>query len=349
MSMTITFGNFNDPTKNLDEKLLPRNSFLPEDDNRDFALDIPFAEQGINFVAIDLETATDERNSICEIGITVVENSRVKESRSWLVQPPDNFYYPFNIEIHGIKPEDTANSPHFQEVWQEVLPYVQGKVIVAHNTSFDAYVLRDSFLWNDMAFPCFPFFCSYRISTRVVKDCYSYSLPYVCEAVGIEFGHHHRAEGDSKGCAELFLKLIELSEATSFVNLQETLDFRCGRFSDKYFRPQLANHKRKTKVCDIVGDPSKVDEGSYFYGKVVCFTGKCLYGTRAELQQKIADIGGYPAQSVTKETDILVVGQQDYRIVGDSGMSGKQKKAMQLKDAGAEIEIMSEQEFLTNL
>ena len=167
--------------------------------------------------------------------------------------------------------------------------------------------------------------------------------------MGVEFGHHHRAEGDSKGCAELFLKLIDLSGATSFANLQESLDFRCGRFSEQYFRPQLSKHKPKSKVCEIVGDPSKVDEGSYFYGKTVCFTGKCIYGTRTQLQQKIADIGGYPAHNVTKDTDILVVGQQDYRIVGDSGMSGKQKQAMQLKDAGVKIEIMSEQEFLTNI
>ena len=349
MSVTISFGNFNDPTQNLDEKLLLRSTFNAEDDKRDFALDVPFAESGLNFVAIDLETATQERDSICEIGITVVEGSQVKESHSWLVQPPGNQYDYFNIAIHGIRPEDTASCPHFAEIWQEVLPYVQGKVVVAHNTSFDAYVLRDSFLWNNMPFPNFPFFCSYRIATRVVRNCYSYSLPYVCEAVGVTFGQHHRAEGDSKGCAELFLKLIKLSGATSFADLQETLAFRCGRFSDKYFRPQLSTRKYQHKVCDIVGDPSKVDEGSYFFGKTVCFTGKCLYGTRAELQQKIADIGGFPVQNVTKETDILVVGQQDYRIVGDSGMSGKQKKAMKMKDEGFDIEIMSEQEFFTNI
>ena len=61
----------------------------------------------------------------------------------------------------------------------------------------------------------------------------------------------------------------------------------------------------------------------------------------------VADIGGYPANSVTSQTNILVVGQQDYRVVGDSGMSSKQKKAMALKDKGQDIEIMSEAEFLS--
>lgn len=34
--------------------------------------------ENLNFVAIDLETATSRRSSICEIGIAVVENSTVK-------------------------------------------------------------------------------------------------------------------------------------------------------------------------------------------------------------------------------------------------------------------------------
>ena len=50
--------------------------------------------------------------------------------------------------------------------------------------------------------------------------------------------------------------------------------------------------------------------------------------------------------NVTNDTDVLVVGQQDYKKVGDDGMSGKQEKAMKLLEKGKEIEILSEAEFL---
>ena len=63
------------------------------------------------------------------------------------------------------------------------------------------------------------------------------------------------------------------------------------------------------------------------------------------LLQTIADIGGFPHKS----TQILVVGQQDYRRVGEDGMSSKQEKAMVLKDAGQDIEVMSEEQFLSML
>ena len=60
-------------------------------------------------------------------------------------------------------------------------------------------------------------------------------------------------------------------------------------------------------------------------------------------------IGGIPTDSVTAKTDILVVGQQDYRVVGDSGMSSKQKKAITLLEKGQDIEILSEIEFLSRI
>lgn len=89
-----------------------------------------------------------------------------------------------------------------------------------------------------------------------------------------------------------------------------------------------------------------VEKTFLFSNNLSSFFGKCSSGTRAELLQKIADVGGIPVGSVTSSTDVLVVGQQDYRVVGDDGMSSKQEKAMRMIDAGKDIEIMSEAEFL---
>lgn len=51
----------------------------------------------VNFVALDLETAYAYRGSICQIGITEVVDGEVLPSKSWLVQPKDNYYDDFNI------------------------------------------------------------------------------------------------------------------------------------------------------------------------------------------------------------------------------------------------------------
>ena len=59
----------------------------------------------INFIAIDFETATAKRSSICEAGICVVKGGKVVETKSWLVRPEDNRYSYWNMQVHGIRPQ----------------------------------------------------------------------------------------------------------------------------------------------------------------------------------------------------------------------------------------------------
>ena len=43
--------------------------------------------KNINFIAIDFETATSKRASICEAGICVVKNGKVVETKSVVSSP----------------------------------------------------------------------------------------------------------------------------------------------------------------------------------------------------------------------------------------------------------------------
>jgi len=314
-----------------------------------------FNKEAISFVAIDLETATSARSSICQIGITEVINGELQTPKSWLVQPEGNVYDSMNIFIHGITPEDTKNSPSFPEVWKDVLPYLQGKIVVAHNTSFDMYALRDAFDKYGIDYPTFDYFCTLRIARYIVKGCYSYSLDIVLNYLGIEFEHHHRADSDSMGCAKLLLKCLETDNST-LEDLEGNYHFHRGQFAPNVFIAHLQNkkqysgqHQYKNIIKDLEEHPELIDEANYFYGKTICFTGKTQYAVRRVLLQMVKNIGGIPTDSVTSETDVLVVGQQDYRIVGADGMSSKQKKALKLLEKGQLIEILSESEFISRI
>lgn len=202
-----------------------------------------FNKEAISFVAIDLETATSARSSICQIGITEVINGELQTPKSWLVQPEGNVYDSMNIFIHGITPEDTKNSPSFPEVWKDVLPYLQGKIVVAHNTSFDMYALRDAFDKYGIDYPTFDYFCTLRIARYIVKGCYSYSLDIVLNYLGIEFEHHHRADSDSMGCAKLLLKCLETDNST-LEDLEGNYHFHRGQFAPNVFIAHLQNKKQ---------------------------------------------------------------------------------------------------------
>lgn len=304
----------------------------------------------LNFTAIDFETATFDRSSICEIGIAVVHDSSIVEKKSWLVKPKYNYYDRFHIDIYGITPEMTKNSQNFKTVWKEVLPYLDGSVVVSHNTAFDMYTLKDALDEAKLEYPNFDYFCSMRVA-RYIIDSYSYSLDALCDKLAIQLENHHRAGDDAAACANIFIAACKLSGTNSLAEIQEKYEFKHGCFSkdDHSHKPQLSTKKSGSanlKVGDIVGDPEKAAPSNYIYGKSVCLTGTMSFGERKSILQTIADVGGIPMNSVTKKTDILVVGTQDYKRVGDSGMSSKQKKAMEMRDKGADIEIMSEKDFL---
>lgn len=152
-----------------------------------------------NFVALDVETATGKRSSICQIGLAIVEDGQLIDTVSILVRPPYNEYNYWNIKIHGIEPPDTRNEPEFPEVWQKIYPLIKGKRLVAHNAPFDKGCLEHSLRFYNMEVPRFDFACTYRMTKQ--------KLNLACETYGVQLLNHHDACADAKACAELFLKV----------------------------------------------------------------------------------------------------------------------------------------------
>lgn len=164
--------------------------------------------KGLNFIAIDFETATGKRASICEAGICVVRDGKIVKTRSWLVRPEGNYYSYQNIRIHGIRPADTLDAPEFPEVWAEIEEYLKTcPVLVAHNAAFDIGCIRSSLELYGLKKPDVNYYCSLRVARRLYDfDCNT--LVYLCEQFEIPYGQHHRAGDDAEMCAKLFLREI---------------------------------------------------------------------------------------------------------------------------------------------
>jgi len=166
---------------------------------------------GLNFIAIDFETATGKRASICEAGICVVRDGLIAETLSWLVRPEGNRYSYWNTRIHGIRPENTVDAPEFPAVWAEICAYLEDcPVLVAHNAAFDIGCIRHSLDFYGLPTPDVDFFCSLRAARRIY-DFGCNSLEFLCAQLEIPEGQHHRAGDDAEMCARLFLR--ELRDA----------------------------------------------------------------------------------------------------------------------------------------
>lgn len=303
----------------------------------------------MDFITIDFETANSQRNSPCEIGLTFVHDGQITETKSWLIKPMYNKFDYFNISIHGIRPEHVADKPEFNELWTEIKPLIENKFLIAHNAGFDISVLRSTLETYQLQFPTLNYSCSYIFSKKVWQGLPAYDLKTLCKINNIDF-IHHRAGADSKATAELTLKAFEVAGVSSFDDFPNKLKTSIGQLFEGGYKPSESKRIYKTKdLTKIVGNPAEHNPDSIFHGRTVVFTGALSSMVRADAQQTIADIGGIIGNSVTKDTDFLVVGQQDYRVVGDDGMSSKQEKAVKLIEKGSTLEILSEDDFLKNL
>ncbi|HET6243856.1 MAG: DNA polymerase III [Bacteroidetes bacterium] len=303
----------------------------------------------MDFITIDFETATADRDSPCEIGLTFVKNRQIVETKSWLIKPMYSDFDEFNISIHGITPEDVADKPEFDELWSEIRPLIEGQFLIAHNAGFDFSVLRRTMQEYQIPFPTLTYACSYIFSKKVWQGLPAYDLKTLCKINKIEL-QHHRAASDSRATAELALKAFDTVGLNSIEEFTEKLGATVGQLYDGGYKPSETKRNYKLKsVVNIVGDSSKINPESVFYERKVVFTGSLSSMIRAEAQKLIADIGGVLGNGVTKDTDFLIVGQQDYRVVGDEGMSNKQEKAIKLIQKGAPLEILSENDFLKHI
>lgn len=173
-----------------------------------------------NFIAIDFETATGKRASVCEAGICVVKEGRVVETKSWLIRPENNQYSYWNIKIHGIRPEQTENAPSFSDVWKEISAYLKDcPILVAHNAAFDISCIRHSLDMYGLEKPEVRYYCTLR-AARHLYDFGCNTLDYLCDQFEIPYGTHHRAGDDAQMCARLFLREIKDNNGIPFQKME---------------------------------------------------------------------------------------------------------------------------------
>ena len=162
----------------------------------------------MTFTAIDFETATGNRNSACAVGIITVENGKITDEYHCLIQPPNNEYNWHNIQVHGITERDTQNANTFDKIYPEIKKRLQGKIIVAHNESFDRIVLQKTMFENGFDYSELKISERWECTMRLCRanDKYpSGKLDECCAVDNIEL-KHHEALSDARACAELYLR-----------------------------------------------------------------------------------------------------------------------------------------------
>ena len=161
------------------------------------------------FVAFDVETPNHENNRICSIGVTVIDDGQIVRHFSTLVNP-GTYFDSFNMQLCGIRPQDTQKAPGFAALWEEIGPlFCGGAILAAHNAPFDLSVLSKCIAAYRIPTPrTVPYVCTCRLARKAYPDFPNHKLDTVCRMLSIDFCHH-KAESDSYACAEILCTLLK--------------------------------------------------------------------------------------------------------------------------------------------
>lgn len=130
----------------------------------------------LNFTALDVETANEQYDSLCSIGIVRIEKGSIVEERSYRIRPRVLRLAVMNSQIHKLTEEDLKNEPEITDVWQHIQSLLVDRVLVAHSASFDIEVLQRSLRGYGLEFPGVKYLCSLK------PFCLSVSV-FVCQLV----------------------------------------------------------------------------------------------------------------------------------------------------------------------
>ena len=159
------------------------------------------------FVSLDVETASADLTSICQLGVVTFKDGLIVDSWTTLVNPECEFDE-FNIEIHGIMKYDVIKSPKFPTVAPELDKLISDQIVVAH-TGFDKAALTRTYTKYGMSIPE----CHWLNSAEVCRRAWSqfarrgYGLANVAEWCRVEFRHHDALE-DARAAGLILLKAI---------------------------------------------------------------------------------------------------------------------------------------------
>lgn len=288
----------------------------------------------VSYTMIDTETTglDPQYDKIIEMAAIKIRDGKEVARYETLVnpeQPIDDFI----TDLTGITNEELSTAPVAGDCLPDFVDFIGEDIVVGHNVHFDINFIYDALLACGYAPIKNDFVDTLRLSRRVRPDLEHHRLCDMAAAYSVPQPVAHRSLADCQTAIGV-LDALAADAAAREIDLQAR---------KKHYGASA------TKVSDIVAHEGCERPDSPLYGKVCVFTGKLDTLTRKDAAQLVADLGGICADGVTKKTNFLIMGTNEYcpTIVG--GKSTKQKKAESLILKGADLQILTENVFLDML
>lgn len=280
-----------------------------------------------DYCVLDTETTglSSYYDEIIEIGILKVRDNKIVDRYSQLIKP-DYEIDPFITSLTGITNEMVKDMPAINFVMSDVLSFIGGDVIIGHNTSFDIRFLNAGFnieLDNK-------YMDTMQFARKLFPELKHHRLSDLTSYLGLS-NNEHRSIADCIATKELY------------DSIKDTMDKRGLEIQDLWVK---SNHGGNgIDIKSIHPTEVEIDEDNFFFNRHVVFTGKLEKMVRQDAMQIVVNLGGILDNSVTKSTNYLILGNNDYNAILKGEKSSKHKKAEKLKLEGQDIDIIDEFTF----
>lgn len=271
----------------------------------------------VDFIAIDVETASGSRHSICQFGAVGFRDGQEVFAYQTLMDPACDFS-PFNIAIHGITPDHVRGAPTYHRSHDAIDRLLSGRVVVAHS-NFDKGALGDACRENSLP----PVVCRWLDTVAVARRTWPDLPNHKLKTLAAHFGHsfkHHDALEDARVAGLIMLRAMEKSS----VGL------------DHWFAPERQRSRRVARHGGAEGPLA---------GQRVVLSGD-FTAPKPMIADMIAGAGGAVAASVSKRTTLLVLGRP---ITPWAVKSNKQLAVEAFIAAGYRMAIITEAQLRERL
>lgn len=284
-----------------------------------------------DFVSLDIETTglSTLYDEIIELAAVKYRDGKSVGTFSSLVKPI-NPVSDFVTQLTGITNTMLQDAPSLSEILPVFLNFVGADIVVGHNINFDINFIYDACESLGLTPFSNDFVDTMRIARRMYKNLPNHKLDTLIDYFDLNHREIHRGLSDCELTANCFQAMIADIDA-----FEEATKIKRGKYRRKI-------HSLK----ELIATEKSENPDSPLYGKVCVFTGTLENFTRKEAAQLVVNIGGIVGDSVTKKTNFLILGNNDYCQTIKNRKSNKQKKAEQLIAEGADLSIIPESVFL---
>ncbi len=291
-----------------------------------------------NYVVIDVETTgfDFQYDNIIELAAVKFTNGKKTDEFSSLVKPPRKIP-DYIAQLTGISNEMVADAPTLQEALPQYLAFLGNDILVGQNVAFDVNFIYDATILYGLPPLANDHINIMRIAKKLFQGLEHYRLSDIATACAVPQDSAHRSLADCEVAAACYnhMKSIILDSMTE------------AEFAAKFIHH--SNHSHTQSYDEFIAsmnlDDIEPDEDNPIYGKTVVFTGALERMERKPALALVAQLGGIPADNITKKTNYLVVGNAEFAASVKDGRTSKMKKAEALALKGNDISIISENTF----